>query len=84
MQINRKLAGAVISKIKNTQKAVIIYGARQVGKTTFAEQLIKELGYKTLSINADIDEYLEILSSKSLIKLKSLVSGYKMIFIDEA
>ncbi|MCD4792051.1 MAG: ATP-binding protein [Bacteroidales bacterium] len=84
MEINRKLNKFVINKIKNTGKAIIIYGARQVGKTTFAKQIIKELNLKTLKVNADIDEYIEILSSKNLNKLKLLVSGYEMIFIDEA
>ena len=83
-QIRRKLADTVIHKLKNTNKAIILYGARQVGKTTFAKQIINEVGFKTLRINADINEYVEILSSKNLNKLKSLVSGYKMLFIDEA
>jgi len=84
MEINRKLNDIIIKKIKNTNKAIIIYGARQVGKTTFAKQLLKKLNYKTLSINADIDEYIDVLSSRDLNKLRSLVHGYDMVFIDEA
>jgi len=82
--VNRKLSKLVVSKIKNTNKAIIIYGARQVGKTTFTKQILKELKLKTLQINADIDEYIDVLSSKNLTKLKSLVAGYEMVFIDEA
>jgi len=82
--VNRKLSKLVVNKIKNTNKAIIIYGARQVGKTTFTKQILKELKLKTLQINADIDEYIDVLSSKNLTKLKSLVAGYEMVFIDEA
>lgn len=62
----------------------MIYGARQVGKTTLVNSIVKTLKYKTLSINADEEKYVDILSSRNLDKMKSLVEGYEMIFIDEA
>ncbi|MBI4234751.1 ATP-binding protein, partial [Candidatus Peregrinibacteria bacterium] len=57
---------------------------RQVGKTTLIKDLIKKLSYKTLSINADEQKYNEVLSSKDFQKIRSLVSGYELLFIDEA
>ena len=84
MEINRKLSDTITKKIRSTNKVIIIYGARQVGKTTFAKQILTKLNYKTLKINADIDEYIDILSSRNINKLQSLVHGYDMIFIDEA
>jgi len=84
MLIPRQLESRIIDKIKTTSKAIVIYGARQVGKTTLVNSIVKTLKYKTLSINADEEKYVDILSSRNLDKMKSLVEGYEMIFIDEA
>lgn len=74
----------ILKKLSQNNKIVIIYGARQVGKTTLANQIIAKLGLKTLRINADELKYHDILSSRDLDKMKSLVSGYELLFIDEA
>lgn len=71
-------------KIRNTNKVLIIYGARQVGKTTLAKQIIKELDYETLFVNADQEKYIDMFSSRDLEKMKSLVSDKELLFIDEA
>jgi len=84
MIFNRILISQIVTKLQTTNKIIVLYGARQVGKTTFSKQLIKALNLKTLSINADLEEYSEVLSSKNLSKLTGLVSGYEIIFIDEA
>lgn len=82
--INRAILEPILKKISQSNKIVIIYGARQVGKTTLAKQIIARLGLKTLKINADELKYHDILSSRDLDKMKSLVSGYELLFIDEA
>lgn len=82
--IKRAIKDDIIGKLKTTRKIVIIYGARQVGKTTLADQIIADLGMKTLRINADEIKYRDILSSQDLEKMRSLVSGYELLFIDEA
>jgi len=84
MEINRKLTNTIVNKLLDTRKVAVIYGARQTGKTTIAKEIIKETKLKTLKINADKDEYIDILSSKNLMKLKSLTHGYDLLFIDEA
>jgi predicted AAA+ superfamily ATPase len=75
---------AMIETLKTGQKIVVIYGARQTGKTTLAKKVIEELGHKTLLINADQQKYIDVLSSRNLNKLKALTDGYEMVFIDEA
>ncbi len=84
MFIERLLSGLLTDKLKTTEKVVIIYGARQSGKTTLAKYIIDKLGLRTLSINADLERYIDVLSSRDLKRLTSLVSGYEMLFIDEA
>ncbi|MCD4665571.1 MAG: ATP-binding protein [Bacteroidales bacterium] len=84
MLITRLLSDIITEKLRTTNKAVILYGARQLGKTTLSKFILSNLGFKTLSINADQEKYIDILSSRDLNKLKSLVHGYELLFIDEA
>lgn len=84
MKIKRSIKEKIIKNIKKTDKISIIYGPRQVGKTTLSKEIIRELKLKTLSINADQAKYVDILSSRDLDKMKALVSGYELLFIDEA
>ncbi|NOX46724.1 MAG: AAA family ATPase [Chlorobi bacterium] len=84
MLITRLLSDVVSGKLQTTNKAVILYGARQLGKTTLSKLIIDKLGYRALSINADQEKYIEVLPSRDLNKLQSLVHGYELLFIDEA
>jgi predicted AAA+ superfamily ATPase len=82
--INRDLYGKVKDKLINGQKIIVLYGARQVGKTTLIRQIIDDLGYKTRYINADLLKYHDVLSSRDIKQLSGLVNGYDLLFIDEA
>ncbi len=82
--INRLVQKNIISKLSETNKIIVLYGSRQVGKTTLINELLKKISKKALIINADIKEYADVLSSRELTKIKRLISGYELIFIDEA
>ena len=82
--IPRSLENKMLTRIKEGKKVVVLYGARQVGKTTLVKKLLKQIQGKTLEINADKQTYTEVLSSRNFDKLKGLVSGYDNLFIDEA
>jgi len=84
MKIERIIESDIIEKLRTSQKAVVIYGARQVGKTTLAKDIVAKLGMKTLFVNADQEKYVDVLSSRDLDTMKSLVSGYELLVIDEA
>src|SRR3990167_7798275 len=84
MMISRSLLPLIMEKIQFSNKGVVIYGARQVGKTTLVKELIGKLNLRTLIIDADQSKYLDILSSRNLEKIASLVAGYELLFIDEA
>ena len=83
MLIPRSIQDVVISDIQRSGKVILIYGPRQAGKTTLSRQIIDAMGLKTLSINADQLKYIDVLSSRDLNKLKSLVEGYEFVFVDE-
>ena len=82
--IERLLRPRLVERLRVGGKIVLVYGARQVGKTTLVRQVLSELPYKTLSINADEARFIDILSSRDLRQLRGLVEGYEALFIDEA
>lgn len=84
MKIPRALHPVIKDRITETGKAVIIYGPRQSGKTTLAEDIINDLGCKTIYVNGDELSYVDVLSSRDGRKLAELVAGYELLFIDEA
>lgn len=84
MQVQRALKSTILNKLNTSPKGVVIYGARQVGKTTLAKEIIEELQLKTLVVNGDQTKYVDILSSRNLAKIKELVSGYELLLVDEA
>lgn len=84
MKISRALTNIVHNKLANSNKGVVIYGARQVGKTTLSNEVISKLGLKTLTINGDQMRFIDLISSRNLAKIKSLVTGYELLFVDEA
>lgn len=84
MLLPRVLIKTIIEKLSSSNKGVIIYGARQVGKTTLVKEIVDRLELKTLTINGDQSRFLDIISSRDLGKIKSLVEGYELLFIDEA
>jgi predicted AAA+ superfamily ATPase len=61
-----------------------MYGARQVGKTTLVNHIVEDLPLKTLRIDAEDARYTDVLSSKNVERLKSLLAGYQLVVIDEA
>ncbi|MBI5755053.1 ATP-binding protein [Candidatus Peregrinibacteria bacterium] len=84
MKIQRALFKELLVTLQQSQKVLILYGARQVGKTTLVRDMLETMHKKILVINADEIKYVDVLSSRDLHTLKSLVSGYEVLFIDEA
>lgn len=84
MLIKRLHQKNVAQDLAQSDKVLVIYGARQVGKTTLVRELMRDYSGKVLEINADNMPFLEALSSRNLKQLKGLVEGYDLLFIDEA
>lgn len=84
MNINRTLEQKIIHSLQYNREVVVVYGARQVGKTTLIHNVLHQLKLKTLFINADEIQFHEVLNSRNKIRLQNLVSGYDVLFIDEA
>lgn len=84
MRIPRAIKSSITDRLKESNKVVILYGPRQVGKTTLAKEIISDWPGRVLEISADEPRYIDVLSSRDSGKLKSLVAGYDLLFIDEA
>lgn len=82
--IPRLTAESLRQRIIDSTKIIIVYGPRQVGKTTLVRELIDSLPYRSLAVNADELLYQNVLSSRDLSKMKLLVDGFDLLFIDEA
>lgn len=64
-------------------KIVIVYGARQVGKTTLVREIGKKYS-KTVYLNCDEPDVREALTGKTSTELKSYLGNQKLVIIDEA
>ncbi len=65
-------------------KAIILFGARQCGKSTMAELMLKEQEKSWLYMNGDEADVREMLSASTSTKLKAIIEHHTIVFIDEA
>ena len=65
-------------------KAILLLGARQVGKTTLLKELIKERPNDVLYLNCDDSVTISRLTNRNIQQLKMLIGITKIIVIDEA
>lgn len=79
--IPREVRILVDRALEETNKIVLLLGARQVGKTTLIESLIKP---GDLFINCDLENHLEKINTTSFEKLQKNLNGVKRLFLDEA
>ena len=78
----QRLLEKSLKKLLFKGKAIVIIGARQVGKTTMLRNLIGNME-NTLWLNADENIVRDRLTDASLNTLKNIVGNYKIIVIDE-
>ncbi len=65
-------------------KALLVFGPRQVGKTTFVQQLIADTNKKTLILNGDESDVMALFESPNVLKLKNIIADNEILVIDEA
>lgn len=82
--IKRAIEEKIKKQLHGKRKIIVLYGPRQVGKTTLVNSVISNFQGKVLKINADEQLYNDVLSSRDFSKLKGLSEGYDLLFIDEA
>lgn len=81
--INREIQFSIESKLFKS-KLIIIYGARQVGKTTLLKKIGEKFEGQSIYINCDEPDIRELLTDVTSTQLKNLVGNKKLVLIDEA
>lgn len=66
------------------QKALLLFGARRVGKTVLVKQIINDFSGKTLLLNGESMDTVRLLDDKSATNYRQLFSGIDLLCIDEA
>ena len=79
--INRVLQSRIEAKI-GKGKAIILLGPRQVGKTTLIKNILENKDY--LFLDGDDPTVRNLLTNPNTEEIKSIIGGYKILFIDEA
>lgn len=65
-------------------KIVVIYGARQVGKTTLVREILRKFPQKSEYFNCDEPDIREAFSEKTSTEIKSFIGNKKIVVLDEA
>jgi len=81
--INRSIEKDISKEMKFGKKAIVLLGARQVGKTTLLRSMFKE-GDDVLWLNGDASNTRLILTAQSIEQLRVIIGKHKIILIDEA
>jgi predicted AAA+ superfamily ATPase len=84
MEINRDLLATIRSQLPIDSRIILIYGARQVGKTTLAKAIFASGDGKALYLDGEDPKTEDLLSTRDLVRIGSALSGYPFVLIDEA
>lgn len=66
------------------RKIIIIYGARQVGKTTLVKEIQKKHADESVYLNCDEPDIREALTNKTSTEIKAFLGNKKLVIVDEA
>lgn len=80
---NRDLLSVIKDKCFR-HKAILILGARQVGKTTLLKQFMQEQTDQVLYLNCDEAITVSLLTNRNIQQLQTLIGTAKIVVIDEA
>ena len=83
MLISRIVASA-IDQYLFRGKAIILFGPRQVGKTTILRQLLETKPAEVLLLNCDEADVRELLTNATSTRLKAVVGNHRIVIVDEA
>ena len=81
--IKRIISDTIQSKLFK-EKAIILLGPRQVGKTTLINNILKNQELSVLHLNGDEPDVRELLHNVTSTYLRSIIGTHKIVFIDEA
>src|SRR5258706_4737278 len=84
MYIKRRVEGAIKDDLFK-KKVIVVYGARQVGKTTMVKEIAEDLKIPYGYLNCDeVNVLSRLQNAENSEALKSLMGNNKLVIIDEA
>jgi predicted AAA+ superfamily ATPase len=81
--IHRAIENQMLA-LKKSNKVVLLFGTRRVGKTFLMQSLAKKLESNFLFLNGEDLEVREIFQRRTVANLKNLTGNYRTLIIDEA
>jgi len=79
----RDLSSNIIKKLQSN-KVVIIFGARRVGKTVLVKEILEQVNEPVLTLNGEDINVHDKLAIRSVENYKQILGSYKFLYIDEA
>ena len=83
MQYNRDILPHIEASLFKG-KVIVIYGARQVGKTTLVQHIRERYASTSLYLNCDEPDIRASLTEQTSTVLRRLIGNYSLVVIDEA
>ncbi|MFA5184149.1 MAG: ATP-binding protein [Patescibacteria group bacterium] len=83
MSVTRMIQGDIEQALFKG-KIVVLYGARQVGKTTLVKAILAKHSDDSLYLNCDEPDIREALTDKTSTELKSFIGARRLVVLDEA
>ena len=84
LQIIHRAIQAQIENSLFSGKIIVIYGARQVGKTTLVKEIQKKFPADSSYLNCDEPDVRSALTDKTSTELKNFFGDKKLVILDEA
>lgn len=81
---NRKLKSKIKDELLHSNKVIIVFGARQVGKTTLINQIISESDLSHISVNGEEADVKAVFNQLSYDRMMEVVGNNSILFVDEA
>jgi predicted AAA+ superfamily ATPase len=82
--IERSIKSKIVEKLFTPKKVVILYGPRQVGKTTLSKEILTDFDSADGYFNCEEFEVRDALNSHSSKTMNTFFGGHKVIVLDEA
>jgi uncharacterized protein len=73
-----------IKKRMFKNKAILVFGPRQTGKTTLMNMILHEISKDVLFLNADDPAVVRLLDRPNTMQIMQMIGNNKVVFIDEA
>lgn len=83
LNLVRDISENIVKKLQSN-KVVIVFGARRVGKTVLVKELLKKLNEPVLSLNGEDVHVHDKLAIRSIENYKQILGSHKVLYIDEA